>query len=66
MKLYVVHQTIAGYAREDRDCSSVIGTYTDSALADKIARAWSAQVKEVVLDEIPPGILDFLRHIGSL
>jgi hypothetical protein len=56
MKIYVVHQSTGGYAREDNSCSRVVGTYTDAEVARKVALiAGLSSVAEVELDHIPPG-----------
>lgn len=55
MKLYVVHRTRAGYAREDVT-SDVLGVYTDREVARKVAILGHGQYMEVEVDYIMPGI----------
>ena len=56
MKLYAVHRTRGGYAREDAATSDVIGVYTDKEVARKVALIGHGQWMEIELDYIPPGI----------
>jgi hypothetical protein len=56
MKLYVVHRTRAGYAREDAPTSDVLGVYTDREVARKVAILGHGQYMEVEVDYIMPGI----------
>ena len=37
MKVYVVHRTRAGYAREDAHTSDIVGVFTDKEVARKVA-----------------------------
>lgn len=56
MKIYVVHQLIGCYAREDDSRSHIAGAYTDAEVARKVALiAGLSSVAEVELDHIPPG-----------
>ena len=56
MKLYVVHRTRSGYAREDAPTSDVVGAYTDKEVARKVALTGYGQWMEIEVDYIPPGI----------
>ena len=56
MKLYAVHRTREGYAREDAHTSDVIGIYTDQEVARRVAVISYGQWQEVEVDYIPPGI----------
>ena len=56
MKLYVVHRTRAGYAREDAPTSDVVGAFTDREVARKVAILSYGQYVEVDVDYIMPGI----------
>lgn len=56
MKLFVVHRTRGGYAREDAPTSDVIGVYTDKEVARKVALLSYGRYDEVELDYIYPGI----------
>lgn len=64
MKLYVVHYTHGGYAREDSDVSAIAGVYTDESVAKKVKLAVSGTISEVELDLIQPGYLAHLRALG--
>lgn len=56
MKLYVVHRTRSGYAREDDPVSDVVGVYIDKEIARKVALLSYGRYDEVYLDDVPPGI----------
>ena len=56
MKVYVVHRTRSGYAREDSPSSDVVGVYTDKEVARKVALLSYGRYDEVEVDYIAPGI----------
>ena len=56
MKVFVVHRTRPGYAREDASTSDVIGVYTDKEVARKVALLGHGRYDEVEMDYIFPGI----------
>ena len=56
MKVYVVHRTRGGYAREDAPTSDVIGVYTDKEVARKVAILGHGRYDEMEVDYIVPGI----------
>lgn len=64
MKLYVVHRTRSGYAREDASTSDVIGVYTLKEVAQKVAALGYGRWDEVDVDAIPPGIKAAAPHYG--
>ena len=64
MKLFVVHATRVGYAREDADESVVVGAYTDEEVARKVALLSFAKYIEVEVDYIPPGIKKAAPEFG--
>lgn len=69
MILYVVHGTIGGFAREDVPVSTIIGVYTDEAVAKKVRSAAScgARIEPVTLDKIHAGHLDFInKFLGGI
>lgn len=55
-KLYVVHRTRSGYAREDAKTSDVVGVFTDPETARKVALLSYGKYELVELDYIMPGI----------
>ena len=56
MKVYVVHRTCEGYAREDAPTSDVIGVYTNKEVARKVAILGRGSYDEMEVDYIVPGI----------
>ncbi len=64
MQLHIVHKTVSGYAREDAPQSSVIGVYTDSAIAEKVRLVSQAEIEVVELNHIAPGILQSIEAFG--
>ena len=64
MKLFVVHRTVGGYAREDASSSDVVGLYTDGEVARKIAILAHGQYKEVEVDYIMPGFINAASEFG--
>ena len=56
MKVYVVHRTRAGYAREDAHTSDVVGVFTDKEVARKVALLSYGRYDEMEVDYIMPGI----------
>jgi len=64
MKLYVVHRTRAGYAREDVPSSDVVGAFTDPEVARKVALLSYGQYMEVEVDYIMPGIRAAAPELG--
>jgi hypothetical protein len=56
MKLYIVHRSRSGYAREDAPYSDVVGAFTDKEVARKVAILSYGQYMEVEVDYIMPGI----------
>lgn len=64
MKVYIVHRTRSGYAREDAKTSDVIGAYTDKEVARKVAVIGYGRVDEVEVDYILPGIKAAAPDLG--
>lgn len=64
MTLFVVHRTVSGYAPEDSDKSDVVGVYTDSVLAQKLALLSHAKVAKIELDFVPAGFKSLAKEIG--
>ena len=64
MKLYVVHCTRAGYAREDAPSSDVVGAFTDPEVARKVALLSHGRYMEVEVDYIMPGIRAAAPELG--
>jgi hypothetical protein len=62
--LHIVHKTVGGFTREDRDDSHIVGVYTDEDVAKKVAIASHAQVASIELDHIPPGYRSFAKELG--
>ena len=59
MKIYVVHYTAGGYAREDSGYSKVVGAYEDAEVANRVRQAWGLNgttVTEIELGAISAGI----------
>lgn len=56
MKVYVVHRTRGGYAREDAAESDVVGVFTDKEVARKVALLSYGRYDEMEVDYIMPGI----------
>ena len=64
MTIFVVHNTIGGYAREDAEQSNIVGVFTDETMAKTLARILGANCTEVTLNEVPKGYLSFARELG--
>jgi hypothetical protein len=64
MKVFVVHRTGSGYAREDNSTSEVVGVYTEMTLAKKVALLARSACTEVDLDYIRPGIEQAASEFG--
>lgn len=64
MKLYVVHRSRPGYAREGAGTSDVTGVYTRKEVAQKVAALGYGRWDEVEVDVIPPGIKAAAPHYG--
>lgn len=64
MKLYVVHRTRAGYAREDAHTSDVVGAFTDKEVARRVAILSYGQYMEIEVDYIMPGIKAAAAEFG--
>ena len=56
MKVFVVHRTREGYSRGDALSSDVLGVYTDSEVARKVAILGYSRVDEITVDYVLPGI----------
>jgi hypothetical protein len=64
MKVFVVHRSVGGYAREDASSSDVVGVYTDGEVARKIALLARGQCKEVEVDYIMPYFINTASEFG--
>ena len=64
MKVFVVHRTVGGYAREDASSGDVVGVYTDITLAKKVALLARGTWTEVDVDYIWPGIEQLAPEFG--
>ena len=64
MKLFVVHRSACGYAREDQPISDVVGAYTDITVAKKVALLSRGTWTEVDVDYIWPGIEQAAPEFG--
>ena len=56
MKVYVVHRTRSGYAREDAAESDVVGVFTDKEVARKVALLSYGRYEEMEVNYVMPGI----------
>lgn len=66
-KLYVVHYTIGGYAREDADQTIAAGVYTDIRLATVHKMVCSGgQITELDLDVLPRGVIAAANEMGLI
>jgi len=63
-KVFVVHRTRGGYAREDAPTSDVLGVYTDKEVARKVAILGYGEWMEVEVDYIYPGIKSAAPEFG--
>ena len=64
MILYVVHNTVGGYAREDAARSIIDGAYTDADTARKISLITGGTVEPVEVDYIPLGYEQAMHRLG--
>ncbi len=64
MKLFVVHRSRSGYAREDNSTSEVVGAYTDITVAKKVALLARGTWTEVDVDYIWPDIEQSAPEFG--
>lgn len=62
--LYVVVQSLGGYAREDADRPGCAGVYTEKDIAAKVAKVSHGTVIPIELDHIHPGYLDMAKMCG--
>jgi len=63
--LYVVVDSVGGYAREDADTPGCAGVYTDKAKADIVAKlASGGTVIPIVVDHIHPGYVEMAKVYG--
>ena len=63
--LYVVVESLGGYAREDADRPGCAGAYTDKAVADIVAKLVSSgRVFPIEIDHIHPGYLEAAKAYG--
>lgn len=61
--VYVVVNTIGGYAREDADQATCEGVFSTPELAEKVQKASRGQVVAVELDKVMPGYAAFYKEI---
>lgn len=66
MKLHIVSTLTGGYAREDSAAASVVGAYTNPAVADAVRKVsgYGASVSAIEVDHIPPGLLEAIKQFG--
>ena len=64
MKVFVVHRTVSGYAREDASSSDVVGVYTDQEVARKVALLGRGKWTEVEVDYIMPYFINTAPEFG--
>lgn len=64
MKVYVVHCTRSGYAREDAPSSDVVGVYTEEQTAITVSRVCGGRYKEIEVDYIHPGHRNAAAEFG--
>jgi hypothetical protein len=62
--LYVVHQTVGGFAREDSERSHVVGVFTDASTANKVKLVSHGEITEIKLNHIPAGFLNMIKEFG--
>jgi hypothetical protein len=64
-QLHVVMQTRSGFAREDPSTDVAIGVYTQFVVAQQVASlAGMARVISLVLDAVPPGVVQQAQALG--
>lgn len=63
-ELFVVHNSVAGYAREDATNSNVIACLSDEKKAKMLAVVAHGKVQKIVVDEIPQGYLKMAQELG--
>ena len=68
MKVYVVSCVTEGFAREDPLRPGVVSVHTDRYAADSVKRVYggTAQVFEMELDHVPPGIRQDAMHLFNM
>lgn len=66
MKIFVVHKTVGGYAKEDFHESCVIGAYSNEEFASKVARVTYAKMDEIELNFTPKGIYQDMKVLGLI
>ena len=64
MKVYAVHRSRGGYAREDAPVSDVIGVFTDKEVARQVAIIGHGQWMEIDVDYIMPGLRAAAEEFG--
>ena len=64
MKVYVVHTTRSGYAREDPPSSDVVGVYSNKETAITVSRVCGGRYKEIEMDHIHPGHRNAANEFG--
>jgi len=63
--LYVVVDSVGGYAREDADSPGCAGAYTDPEVANIVAKLVSSgRVFPIEIDHIHPGYLEAAKAYG--
>ena len=68
MKVYVVATVKEGYAKEDPLRPGVVSVHTDKYGADSVKRVYggTAQVFEVELDHVPPGVRQDAMYLFNM
>lgn len=66
MQLFAVLHSIGGFAREDSATPSIAGVYSDENIAVIVARASNGFVKEITLDYIAPGYINFAQEVLNI
>ena len=64
MKLYIIHETSGGFAREDASVSHIVGATTDDRRAKQMKSWWGhSTITEIELDYLPPGYINFCEKV---
>lgn len=66
MIVYVVHSTIAGYAREDPHNSHVTEVYENEQLAKNIAKVVHGRVSAIELNRVASGHEEAMRILFGI
>lgn len=66
MHLFAVVTTVGGFAREDAPRPSVVGIYSDQAIANQVKTlaGFGAEVVPVALNAVPEGLRQSAEQLG--